>query len=189
LDKASGRHGFRFASGARVEGRLQRLASHADGRLMHLELTDARLTFPGVAPRELAHYTLLAAGDVITAHAGAIDTRYYPDTPFSSQRVPKPRTVPERERALLTLYERAQRAHRAGPADIAQSFPAIHAVLQRDYPQEWLLRWNLLESLLKVGERSALTTTLRTELERLEVTFHYREPIASGLRYLAQLAA
>ena len=189
VDRASGRHGFRFASGARVEGRLQRLARHADGRLMHLELTDAKLTFPGVAPRELAHYTLLAAGDVVTARAGAVDTRYYPDTPFSSQRVPKPRTLPERERALLTLYERAQRAHRAGPADIAQSFPAIHAALQDEYPQEWLLRWNLLESLLKVGERSALAKTLRTELERLEVSFHYREPIASGLRYLEQLAA
>jgi hypothetical protein len=147
------------------------------------------LTFPGLVPLEVAHYPLLAADDVVTAHAGAIDAKHYPDTPFSSQRVPKPRTLPGRERALQALYERAQHAHGAGRDDIAHVFPAIHATLQRDFPQEWLLRWNLLESLLKVGDRSALAQALRTELEGLEVSFHYREPIASGLRYLSELAA
>jgi len=189
LDKTTGRHVFRFTSGACVEGRLQRPVRNADGRLMHLELTDARLTFPGLPLRELAHYALLAAGDVVTAQAGAVDASYYADTAFSTQRIPKPRILPPRERTLLTLYERAQGAHRAGSADIARAFPAIHAALQRDFPQEWLLRWNLLESLLKVGDRTALSQALRTELENLEVSLHYREPIASGLRYLSQLAA
>jgi phenylalanine-4-hydroxylase len=189
LDATTGRHVFRFASGARVEGRLQRVVRNSDGRLMHLELTDARLTPPGRAPRALALYALLAAGDVVTAQAGAIDARYYADTPFSSQRVPKARTLPAHEHTLLALYERAQRAHRAGPSDIARVFPAIHSALQHDFPQEWLLRWNLLESLLKIGDGSALAQTLRAELEMLEVSLHYREPIASGLRYLSQLAA
>jgi hypothetical protein len=40
-----------------------------------------------------------------------------------------------------------------------------------------------------VGERGALSAELHAELERLEVAFDYRQPIASGLRYLAKLAA
>jgi hypothetical protein len=42
---------------------------------------------------------------------------------------------------------------------------------RRSFPDEWLLRWNLLESLFKVKDTGALATMLRAELERLEVAF------------------
>lgn len=47
LGQRPGRHRFRFASGASVEGRLEHTARHGDGRLMHVELSDARLVLPG----------------------------------------------------------------------------------------------------------------------------------------------
>ncbi len=68
-------------------------------------------------------------------------------------------------------------------------FPRLVDVLVREYPDEWLLRWNLLESLLKAGEKGATTRALRAELEELEVRFDYRQPIASGLEYLLRRAA
>jgi hypothetical protein len=50
------------------------------------------------------------------------------------------------------------------------------------------LRWNLLESLQKLGIEGRVTAELRRELEQLEVHYQYRQPIASGLSYLARVA-
>jgi hypothetical protein len=154
---------------------------------MLLELAAARLTLPGAPPQELARYLLLAAGDVVTVHAGAVDARYYPDTPFSPVRVPRPRAFPADERAMIDLYERAEGAYRGGSPVIAEEFSRVHAALQRDFPREWLLRWNMLESLRKVpaaGTLATLAQTLWDELEHLEIALDRRQPIASGLRYL-----
>ncbi|HEX6274248.1 MAG TPA: aromatic amino acid hydroxylase [Polyangiaceae bacterium] len=184
-----GRHRFEFASGAVVEGRLERVVRDGRGRLLHVELTDARVA-PGDRPAvELARYRLLALGEPVTAHAGAVDPAYHGETTFSGARVPKPRAVPASEHALLELYERAARAHAGGAAVMAREFPRVHEGLVAQYPEEWLLRWNLLESLLKVRSQGELTARLRSELERLEVALDYRQPIASGLRYLEKLAA
>jgi phenylalanine-4-hydroxylase len=184
LDVASGRHRFRFDRGTGVEGRLLRTIRHADGRLMLLELGNARLTLADGTPRDIARYVLLATGDVVTAHAGAVDAKYHPETPFSPVRVPRPRALPPKERAILDLYERAEGAYRAGAQAMAEVFPLIHAALERDFPEEWLLRWNLLESLRRGAPTGTLAETLWAELERIEVALDRRQPIASGLRYL-----
>jgi len=189
IDPASGRHRFRFETGAHVEGHVERAARASDGRLMHVELRGARLALPGLPPRELARFVLFSAGDIVTAQAGAVDPRYYPDTPFSSVRVPKPRVFPATERALVKLYENAQHAHGEGSASMQVAFPRILAALDLAYPDEWLLRWNLLESLLKRSAIGPLSRTLNDQLERLEDRFDHREPIASGLRYLSASAA
>ena len=104
-------------------------------------------------------------------------------------KVPKARRLPEREHALLALYERAGRAHTAGASALGAEFPEVAARLGSEYPDEWLLRWNLLESLLKVGDSGPLARKLWAELEQLEAKFDRREPIASGLSYLSRPAA
>jgi phenylalanine-4-hydroxylase len=188
LDGSTGRHRFRFDRGAAVEGRVLRCVRHPDGRLMVIELGPARLTLPGAAPRDVPRYALLATGDATTAHAGAVDATYHADTPFSSVRVPRRRDVPAGESAVLDLYERAEGAFRAGPRAMAVAFTRVHALLERDHPREWLLRWNMLESLLKVTPTDALVPVLQGDLERLEIAFDGRQPIASGLRYLRAVA-
>jgi hypothetical protein len=94
---------------------------------------------------------------------------------------------------LLTLYEQGYAAHRDGGADLFSRLAAVHQVLARDYPDEWLLRWNLLESLRRRngpdadqhGAGATMQRRLRQELGTLEQTFQGREPIASGLRVLS----
>jgi phenylalanine-4-hydroxylase len=186
---SSARHEFRFVSGAVVSGRLERSGRGPDGRLTHVELADAHVSLPGRAPLELARYVLLAAGNVRGAQAGAIDGEYHPDTAFSLVKVPKARRLPERELSLLALYERAGSAHAAGAHALGAEFPSVAARLDNDYPDEWLLRWNLLESLIKIGDSGALARKLWAELEQLEAKFERREPIASGLSYLSRWVA
>lgn len=175
---------FRFASGATVEGHPQRRARGADGRLLALELANARLTLPGRPLETRRRFVMMAAGDVAGAHAGAIDPRFHPDTAFSATLVPKPRALTEAEGQMLRLYQQAERAHNRGAPAMLEEFPRVLAALTREAPGEWLLRWNLLESLLRVRAGAELAEKLRRELEQLEVDFAHLQPIASGLRYL-----
>jgi phenylalanine-4-hydroxylase len=188
-DPSSDRIAFDFASGARVEGSLLRTVRHADGRLMHVDLGDVRIALPGSPPRHVPHHSLVAVGDAVSAQAGAIDPAFHPSASPPRVSVPRPRDRQESERRLTSLYERAERAHRAGGGGIEGEFGRILRELDRDYPDEWLLRWNLLESLIKVRNDGTTAKALRGALERLEVGFEHRQPIASGLRYLAGLAA
>jgi phenylalanine-4-hydroxylase len=178
-----------FARGVRVSGRLLREQRREDGRLFSLELAEATLALPGEPPRALDRFTLFAAGEFVTAHAGSADSRFYPDTAFKDLRVPRARQFSTQDRALLALFERAESAHRAGAGQARADFPGVHAELAARHPAEWLLRWNLLESLLKAGVKGELAETLERELEALERHFEQRQPIASGLAYLRTLKA
>jgi phenylalanine-4-hydroxylase len=180
-DPVSRRHQLLFANGAAVEGRLARTIRDDDGRRLILHFHDVRLTLPGRGALDLPEYHLLATADFVTAEAGAVDPKYHSDTAFPGIRVPKPRALPERETALLRLYEAAAQSRSR------DELAGVLALLEREYPREWLLRWNLLEAALRRGDAPELSQTLTDELERLEVLLERREPIATGLRYLSKL--
>ena len=188
-DVAGGRHSFRFASGAKVDGRVERIVRAPNGSWMRLHMSDARLMLPDRPAIDVAHYVLLAAGDPLTAHAGSVDPAYYPETAFSSVRIPRARTFGRRERRLQSLYAEAEHAHRGGAERVRAAFPRIFDTLVRRYPREWLLRWNLLESLLKAQEEGPIVGAVQAELESLEVRYDHQQPIASGLEYLLRRAA
>jgi hypothetical protein len=120
------------------------------------------------------------------AHAGA-PSDFFPETELPQTLVPKRHTVPPREHALLGLYETAISALRSSlGAGVVPVFERLHRDLVQQFPDDWLLRWNLLESLQKLRLKVELADELRHELELLEVRYHYRQPIASGLAYLGR---
>lgn len=182
---------FRFGSGVLLEGELVSYSRDARGNVLSARLADYRLESARFGVCETgAAYSLLVADELVTAHAGALDGTYHAATESAGVTVPAPRQLAARERALLSLYERAIEAfrNRAG-SDALPVFHAIHSELRARFPNEWLLRWNLLECLCKWGETGSFAGELERELRALEVSFAEREPIASGLRYLASLAA
>jgi phenylalanine-4-hydroxylase len=199
-ERATGRHRFQFANGAEVTGTLEQVVRGDDGLLMRIELGGAELRLPGCAPRWLRRYVLLPAGDVITAHAGAVDARFHADTAFSGVLVPVPRRPRAPERRTIALYQRAEAVLRSGRGAMRDEFPRIFAALKHSEsraPREagdaanldWLLRWVLLEGLVTMGADVRLARELRDELERLEVDLDHRQPIATGLRNLSRPAA
>jgi hypothetical protein len=103
--------------------------------------------------------------------------------------VPKLRALSPEDAELLQLYERAIEVWREsrGPA-VVPVFELVHEELERRFPDEWLLRWNLLESLVKIGETGAFASRLRRELEALEDHHLGKEPILTGLRFLETVA-
>ncbi len=189
---ATGALRFEWRSGLSAEGRLAAVVPRPDdpSRAGVVLLERASLwrggERVGASPRALA---LVAASAVRSAHAGASDPAYWPPTRFPSTRVPKPRALSPEDAELLQLYERAIEVWREsrGPA-VVPVFELVHEELERRFPDEWLLRWNLLESLVKIGESGAFAGRLRHELEALEHHYLGKEPILTGLRYLESVA-
>lgn len=178
---------FAFASGAVVTGEVEQSLRIEDGRLLLLGLKNARIELPGREPIARPSFSLLAAGKVVTAHAGAQDPSYFPDAPAPRIKVPRPRHFPESELGHRRLFEDIERAR--GSPGLETVAERIHARLRTDYPEDWLLRWNILESLLKTGHQGPIAESLVTELAALEERFEHRQPIASGLRYLERWVA
>jgi phenylalanine-4-hydroxylase len=184
---ASGRFTLRLQSGVEVSGlRIDTL--ERAGRPLGVLLADCVIRHKGsVLLRAAAPYPLLLAERVVSAQA-QLPSGFYPATEFADTQVPKPRVFGPEDRELLGLYEQALAALRESfGSQLVPRFEAIQRALTERHPGEWLLRWNLLESLIKLGETGSLSSGLEAELKTLEVKFAHREPIATGLAYLRGL--
>ena len=190
LPSANTRCTLRFECGVQLTGVLLASTVGDRGQLFSARFADYQLGGEGAGFSERgAEYVLFAAPKFLTAEPGAHDPAFHPQTHFSTRRVPEARPVSEHEQELRSLYHRHQSVALFGAgreAEALRAYADIHEQLRAAHPKEWLLRWNLLESLGKLGQPNALAGTLHEELSRLEVEFERKEPIASGLRYLAR---
>jgi phenylalanine-4-hydroxylase len=184
----AGRLVLRLASRITVSGQVRSVVP-ADGRICALLLADFELSQGDQVLARADLYPLALAGAVTTAWAGAPDA-FFPVSAVSSTSVPKTRTFSEAELDMIGLYDRAIEAFKdAGGRSVGDAVGAIVERLDDAFPDEWLLRWNLLESLVKIGERPDLSRRLERDLERLELRYDHLEPIATGLAYVRSLLA
>jgi hypothetical protein len=188
LQAHSDEHGhlrLRLTHGLELRGRVLRVIEKG-GRVQLALFAALTITRNGqLLLQTLEPYPWLLADRVLTAHA-CPPQGFYPATEFAHTQVPKARNVSAQQRDLLDLYERALSTVReCFGAGVVPRFEAIHRDLCERHPDEWLLRWNLLESLVKLGGQGpALGSQLSSELEQLELRYLQREPIATGLAYL-----
>lgn len=172
------------------------LAVHEDGATTFVELDGERVVALG-APREAAQqrfprHTPIIAQRVTSVHAGGSERASTSVRP-PSMRVPKPRTRDAAGLELLSMFERAREAFRTlGGGQAVVAADAIAKRLDEAYPDEWLLRYELLAGLVQAsgasGSHSAkLEAKLTRDLEGLEIRYAHREPIATGLAYLRAL--
>ncbi|RYZ09556.1 MAG: aromatic amino acid hydroxylase [Myxococcales bacterium] len=176
---------LRLAHGASLVGKLREGRTSPDGGAAILVMEQGTLSAGSQlsAPLSAGDLVILSDG-VLGAHAGA-PSDFFPQTELPQTRVPKAHTVPPREQGLLSLYELSLSALRSAlGSSVVPVFERVHRELAESHPHDWLLRWNLLESLQKLGAGGSLAEALRGELEDLEVHYDCRQPIASGLSYL-----
>ena len=190
LDRHTAENGLltlRFESGLVVRG--QRLALVPDGgRAQTVLLGDVSAERRGEPLfTHRGPYPLLLAGEVVTAYAGAPEG-YVEDDFESRKTVPSPRRFSAAHLEKIALFERAVSTFRTHfGTEMAREIEAIAASMDRHFPEEWLLRWTLLEGLARAGQFGPLTHRLENELELLEVRFQRLEPIATGLAYVRAL--
>jgi phenylalanine-4-hydroxylase len=184
---AEGEVSLLLAHGVRLQGRLRSVRVAPDGAAALLVLESGRLQAQAELDRALGPgNVVLLAEAALGAHAGA-PSDFFPSTQLPQTLVPKAHTLPPSESALLGLYETSLSALRSSlGAEVVPVFERVHRELAAHFEHDWLLRWNLLESLYKLSLQVPLAEQLRRELEMLEIHYHYRQPIASGLGYLSR---
>jgi hypothetical protein len=179
---------LQLSRGVRLRGVLDRV-QHASGEAAALLVLRSGELLAGteLEARLESGAVVALAPAALGAHAGA-PSDFFAPTELPCTLVPKSRSLPPREGAMLGLYEAAHAALRSSlGSQILPVFERLHRQLERDFKNDWLLRWNLLESLQKLGLDGELADALRGELTKLEVYYEYKQPIASGLRYLASM--
>lgn len=188
LTLADGHVDLALAHGVRLRARLREVEL-GKARDCAVVVVDGGSLWTAGEAIQLPPGTVLAlASDALGAHAGA-PSDFFPETDLPRTSVPKPHTIPPREHELLGLYETSISALRSSlGSDIVPVFERVHSDLCAHFPHDWLLRWNLLESLQKLGLKVPVADALRGELEQLEVHYQYRQPIASALAYLGRVA-
>lgn len=185
---ANGRLTLRYRSGVEVEGRLERTQSDEHGHLRTFTLTDARARLGDrvLFQPDWGIYDVAVGEEVTSCFAGPADPSYHPATEFSRRKVPTakdPQTAAE-EGQVLHLYRDALKVWESPSAPtLVEEFTRIDRELAR-HPDEWLLRWNLLECLRKQTTGDTLQQKLRDDLLEIEKTDPDGLPITTGLRYL-----
>jgi phenylalanine-4-hydroxylase len=173
-------------AGARLVGRVALIVRSDDASEPALLLGLQEAHLGGSA---LPGFTLVTMGQVTSVRAGAVDLAFYPASSYSSLRVPGNRTFTAEQKALIELHDEARTLWGASWGTSAERVVShLLDELNRRHPDEWLLRHHLLEALLRAGQQG-VAAELQAELERMEVRFAHREPIALGLRRLARLTA
>jgi phenylalanine-4-hydroxylase len=180
---------LRFASGVRIEGRLRDTLRAEDGRVLALVVGEDARARLGERELPLPSRVIPLASRVEAAHAGAADPSYWPATSFPEKLTPERRVRPESDARLLQLYRDALRLWRDPESpELVAGFSHIARELRAHYPGDWLLRWNLLESLRKIDTGVVLATMLRDDLIDVEAATPgdaaTKAPIERGLRYL-----
>jgi phenylalanine-4-hydroxylase len=163
-------------TGEQVVGTVTAVQAHGDARCA-VEL-------------DRGHVLNLDPQSVVSAYASR-DERHARSSRPPSIRVPKPRERDAAQHEMLGMFERAAEAFRslAGPEAVA-SVEALVARLDDAYPEEWLVRYELLAGLVALDtapNSHTLQMKLVQDLERLEIRYAHREPIATGLLHLRSL--
>jgi phenylalanine-4-hydroxylase len=178
-----------FASGVRIEGRLRDTLRAPDGRVLAVVLGDRATASLGERALALPSSVIPLAGEVLSASAGAADPAYWPTSELPTKRTPPPRVRPAADHQLVALYREALRLwERPESPELVPGFTRIARELRALYPGDWLLRWNLLESLRKIDAGVLLATMLRDDLLTVAAGVPgdaaTKAPIERGLRYL-----
>jgi phenylalanine-4-hydroxylase len=169
------------------------LAVRQDGGATLVELDGDRVLALGTRDaalrQRLQGKTLVFADHVTSAYAGGSD-RHSASMRPPSMRVPKPRARDAAALEMLGMFERTRHAFlKHGGGRPGAVLEALVARLDAAYPDEWLLRYELLAGLVHASGASdphsaALQAKLIGDLEALEIRYAHREPIATGLAYL-----
>jgi phenylalanine-4-hydroxylase len=180
LRKLKGR--LEFESGVTVEGELTKILRH-EGKnvVLTFERCTVKLGDRVLFDPSWGTYDLACGANVVSVFGGPPDRgKYLAATGGFAQKPARQKTNLTKENAgLAKLYEKVRKVREGGGKDVSE-LERVHAELERDYPADWLLRMELLETKGPWAEaaRKRLGEIAGTDKDKAEL-------IARGLRSLA----
>lgn len=182
-----------FESGVRVEGVL--IGTYAEnGKNLVLSFKDCRVTLGNetLFQPEWGTFDMACGTRVVSVFGGAADKRKYFEATGGFKQPPgKPKTnLTLENRALNELYARVREIRESGELTRSEARRAelseIQMQLEKDHPQDWLLRYELLE--LSISQKLQLPweELMKARLNEIasQAPKEIQETIQRGLRLL-----
>lgn len=180
-----------FESGIRVEGLFLSMISFNEKNLV-MTFKDCRVTYQGqtLFDPSWGEFDMALGSTVTSCFAGPADRKNYGVTgSFSAKKVELVPLSPEKQ-ILNQLYTQVRALRHKGILSDAD-FPElqkIYQTLNMQFPEDWLLKLELLEVLDGEPKQAAFAQEVKNELEQLmQKKNSLKDPIKKGLQLLKPL--
>jgi phenylalanine-4-hydroxylase len=179
-----------FRSGVQLEGKLVRMVHH-DGKLVLLTWKDCSVKKGAewLFRPEWGFYDMVCAETVVSVFGGAADRKRYQEAVGETKQDSsfQKSNLTEANRALNDLYAQVRKLRELGdwgPAQIRQ-LESIYQKIEKEYDQDWLLSYEILEIIQKFGLHLACEIGIRKRLQNLTKQLpEQAETILRGLEIL-----
>lgn len=175
-----------FLSGVTVKGKLGHIL-RKDSKNLVFTFTDCTVTDINnkiLFQPDWGNYDMAVGHRIVSVYGGSADRAKFDTYPPPSKMEIPSRQCSTAQKELFAYYETIRHMREAHKIDIDE-FKKIQMFLQKEFPQNWLLRLEMFEIVRSQNHLKNFATTLKNELEDLKNNFSpYRQLIADGLRIL-----
>lgn len=156
-----------FKSGVQVSGQLTQIIRQ-DNKNLVFTFNDAKVTYQNQVLFEPAWgtYDMMVGSEVPTVFGGPADRVAFGETDdFIAARVPQPQ-YSQKQKELFALYQtiRDLRDNKIKPPELERGILEVQVELETQYPQEWLLRLEMLELLNVYSPKNEMRTIITRQL-------------------------
>lgn len=165
---------LQFQSGVQVSGVVKEF-THRDGKLLLIAFSDCTVTYGDkvLFQPEWGTYDMAVGSKIVSVYAGAADKRsFMTGTSKPSQLKTERRTYSGIEKRRHELYQQVRhlREQTTTKDVMVAEFNGFYHTLQVEYPQDWLIRLEMLELLALQQTGDHLQQQLRSDLDSLRQT-------------------
>ncbi|WP_408638358.1 aromatic amino acid hydroxylase [Paenibacillus aestuarii] len=173
-----------FESGIQVSGRVAGIMRSAACVIL-VSFEECTVTWKDevLFKKEWGTYDMAVGSRIVSAYPGAADPASYYDAPVLKVEVAEPiADAPASLTDLEVLYQHVAALRERGPlAENVQELREIHEALGRSYPNDWLLRLELLELAAANPAMREMEVSLGEELQALSKVASLTNLIGNGL--------
>lgn len=165
-----------FVSGIKVQGLVKEIKRKENKKIILIIFDQVTCWSPDqkvLFSPEWGRFDMAVGCNIISVFSGPADREKYSVRPHKSVRNAVASKFSENDKILFKAYERLHRhrhhLERGGVLDLDEIYQLSH-LLHKQYPNDWPLRWEILEVLTRYGTQMAkgLKAEVMDELEQLK---------------------
>jgi phenylalanine-4-hydroxylase len=174
-----------FQSGIEVKGILKQVHRNEDGKLILIELKEAKVEYKGRKLEEAPDYVLVIGEKVTSVFSGAADIEAFQPTVSVPRETTHKINYDQKTRNLQDLFGKVR--HTRETKTNYRELPEIWETVSKEYPNEWLLPLEILEIFEKNSIYPRIGEQIKVYLEKKKSTQpHLRKLIENGMELLTK---
>jgi phenylalanine-4-hydroxylase len=177
-----------FRSGITVTGEVRHI-TRQKGKLILISFADCKVTTGDgsvLFQPEWGMYDMAVGAEILSVFSGSADKEKFNVLPGKSELTAIEVRYDQKTQNLFSLYQKTRNMRHDETA--TNEIPVIYEDLKNNFPDEWLLRLEILELINHQSEHEALGKTVLNDLAEIKKTTpELKDLIESGLEFLTSI--